>query len=52
MKKTYTEKLIEWAIEQAKEIIKACDAKRPCMIYGKPMTEEEKKEWADKFFED
>lgn len=49
---TYEMKLIEWAIAQAQEVIAACDENRPCVMYGKPMTKEEEKEWADKFFEE
>ena len=52
MKKTYHDKMVEWAIAQLEEIIRACDEERPCVMYGKPMTEEEEKEWSDKFFED
>lgn len=45
-------KRIEWAEKQLQEIINACDNNRPCMIIGKPMTKEEEKEWADKFFDE
>ena len=52
MKKTYHDKLVEWAIAQLEEIINAIDENRPCVMYGKPMDEDEEKEWANKFFED